>query len=42
MDAADDEIFKLTTKGGELTLEREKVRYTIAQEFRFFFLEQGT
>jgi len=25
VDAADDEIFKLTTKGGSLSMEREKV-----------------
>jgi F-type H+-transporting ATPase subunit gamma len=25
VDAAEDELFKLTTKGGKLTLEREKV-----------------
>lgn len=27
VDAADDEIFKLTTKGGSLSMEREKVRH---------------
>ena len=31
VDAADDEIFKLTTKGGSLSVEREKVSIGLGQ-----------